>query len=151
MILEICEMHLSHNIEIVHMYLQFFVTKECSGSICIKFGLLECLCEQEDHLCDLCCKDETNGVCKPTKDIPSMKGKNLKQVPGAPCNSYNGYCDVFLKCRNVDRRISPSDGTTSTPDGTRYPSDGTISPSNQANDMYTTMLTLFALVAITVN
>ena len=31
-----------------------------------------------------------------------MKDKNLKQFPGAPCNNYNGYCDVFLKCRAVD-------------------------------------------------
>lgn len=30
------------------------------------------------------------------------KGKNLKQFPGAPCNDFNGYCDVFLKCRAVD-------------------------------------------------
>lgn len=26
----------------------------------------------------------------------------LKQSPGAPCDNYNGYCDVFLKCRKVD-------------------------------------------------
>lgn len=25
-----------------------------------------------------------------------------KQFPGAPCDNYNGYCDVFLKCRAVD-------------------------------------------------
>ena len=84
-----------------------------------------------------------------------MKGKNLKQVPGAPCNSYNGYCDVFLKCHNVnvdvDIKISPSDGTTSPRDRTISPSDGTISPSNQANDMRSTMLILVALVAIIVN
>jgi disintegrin and metalloproteinase domain-containing protein 10 len=22
--------------------------------------------------------------------------------PGTPCNDYNGYCDVFQKCREVD-------------------------------------------------
>ena len=31
-----------------------------------------------------------------------MKDKNLKQFPGAPCDDFNGYCDVFLKCRAVD-------------------------------------------------
>ena len=30
------------------------------------------------------------------------KIKELKQFPGAPCNDFNGYCDVFLKCRAVD-------------------------------------------------
>lgn len=28
--------------------------------------------------------------------------KVLYQMPGAPCNDYQGYCDVFYKCRNVD-------------------------------------------------
>eukprot|EP00057_Strongylocentrotus_purpuratus_P006255 XP_011660729.1 PREDICTED: disintegrin and metalloproteinase domain-containing protein 10 [Strongylocentrotus purpuratus] len=28
--------------------------------------------------------------------------KVLYQMPGAPCNEYQGYCDVFYKCRNVD-------------------------------------------------
>ena len=28
--------------------------------------------------------------------------KTLFQVPGAPCNELQGYCDVFYKCRNVD-------------------------------------------------
>ncbi len=22
--------------------------------------------------------------------------------PGAPCDNYRGYCDIFLKCRSVD-------------------------------------------------
>ena len=26
----------------------------------------------------------------------------LWQQPGAPCNEYKGYCDVFYKCRDVD-------------------------------------------------
>lgn len=29
-------------------------------------------------------------------DIPDMYSK-----PGTPCNDYNGYCDVFQKCREV--------------------------------------------------
>ena len=64
--------------------------------------MLECQCKQEDHLCDVCCKDGADGECKPTADIPNMKDKGLKQFPGAPCDDFNGYCDVFLKCRAVD-------------------------------------------------
>lgn len=30
-------------------------------------------------------------------DVPNMFAK-----PGTPCNDYNGYCDVFKKCREVD-------------------------------------------------
>lgn len=29
-------------------------------------------------------------------DVPNMYAK-----PGTPCNDYNGYCDVFRKCREV--------------------------------------------------
>ena len=31
-----------------------------------------------------------------------MKNREIRQFPGAPCNDFNGYCDVFLKCRAVD-------------------------------------------------
>ena len=67
--------------------------------------MLECQCKQENNLCDLCCQDGKNGECKPTKDFndkEELKKKDLKQFPGAPCNDFNGYCDVFLKCRAVD-------------------------------------------------
>ena len=26
----------------------------------------------------------------------------LYQIPGAPCDNYEGYCDVFFMCRAVD-------------------------------------------------
>ncbi|CAH3142564.1 unnamed protein product, partial [Porites evermanni] len=78
------------------------IGKECSGSICVRFGLLECQCQQEDHFCDLCCKNGEVGECKPLTDrgIDNVT-ITLRQVPGAPCNNFNGYCDVFLKCRAV--------------------------------------------------
>lgn len=50
----------------------------------------------------MCCKNGEQGECKPTADIDSMKNLKLKQFPGAPCDNFNGYCDVFLKCRAVD-------------------------------------------------
>ena len=71
---------------------------------------MECQCDQEDNFCDLCCKDGADGKCQPIKsfEFPGLTEekkaqlKQLKQFPGAPCNAYNGYCDVFLKCRAVD-------------------------------------------------
>ncbi|KAL9985306.1 hypothetical protein ACROYT_G007694 [Oculina patagonica] len=85
---------------------QVCLSGECSGSICLKPGLLECQCKQEDHLCDVCCKDGENGECKPAENINSMKNVYTdnflpRLFPGAPCDDYNGYCDMFLKCRPV--------------------------------------------------
>ena len=79
-----------------------FVSQECSGSICLRFQLLECQCQQEENLCDLCCKNGEDGECKPIKEMGVTNITNAhQQVPGAPCNNFNGYCDVFLKCRAV--------------------------------------------------
>ncbi|KZC05932.1 Disintegrin and metalloproteinase domain-containing protein 10, partial [Dufourea novaeangliae] len=55
--------------------------------------------------CELCCRlPGENQPCSssfdwnaPPYDIPDMFSK-----PGTPCNDYNGYCDVFQKCREVD-------------------------------------------------
>lgn len=55
--------------------------------------------------CELCCKEpEENKPCQSSfqwntvpYDVPDMYAK-----PGTPCNDYNGYCDVFQKCREVD-------------------------------------------------
>ena len=33
--------------------------------------------------------------------LPSQL-KNLKLVPGSPCDDLKGYCDVFAVCRRVD-------------------------------------------------
>ena len=79
------------------------VSQECSGSICLRFQLLECQCKQEENLCDLCCKNGEDGECKPIRDMGVSNITNaLQQFPGAPCDNFNGYCDVFLKCRAVD-------------------------------------------------
>lgn len=83
---------------------------ECTGSICLAYGMESCQCSQgpEDaptKACELCCKDP--GLDKPCLssfelndvpfDIPDMFSK-----PGTPCNNYQGYCDVFQMCREVD-------------------------------------------------
>ncbi|XP_030369201.1 uncharacterized protein LOC115620206 [Scaptodrosophila lebanonensis] len=83
---------------------------DCTGSICLAYGLESCQCipgPQDDRIksCELCCKQpgESN-PCRssfewnePPFDVPDMYSK-----PGTPCNDYNGYCDVFQKCREVD-------------------------------------------------
>ncbi|XP_031575122.1 disintegrin and metalloproteinase domain-containing protein 10-like [Actinia tenebrosa] len=75
----------------------------CSASVCKAKGYLECQCSQEEKMCDLCCdisKDPTKPDCKPTSDIDGFEA--MKQLPSAACDNFNGYCDVFLKCRKVD-------------------------------------------------
>ena len=65
--------------------------------------MLECQCKQEENLCDLCCKKGEDGECKPIRNMGVSNITNaIQQFPGAPCDNFNGYCDVFLKCRAVD-------------------------------------------------
>nr|XP_045622602.1 uncharacterized protein LOC123773138 [Procambarus clarkii] len=83
---------------------------ECSGSICLAYGLESCQCDRSagdpvTKSCELCCKlPGENQICLssfewnvPPYDIPDMYAK-----AGTPCNNYKGYCDVFNKCREVD-------------------------------------------------
>ncbi|XP_032688531.1 disintegrin and metalloproteinase domain-containing protein 10, partial [Odontomachus brunneus] len=83
---------------------------ECTGSICLAYGLESCQCipssnDPPTKACELCCRQPgENQPClssfdwnSPPYDIPDMFSK-----PGTPCNDYNGYCDVFQKCREVD-------------------------------------------------
>ncbi|KAM8705332.1 hypothetical protein ACLKA7_009750 [Drosophila subpalustris] len=83
---------------------------DCTGSICLAYGLESCQCipgPQDDRIksCELCCKlPGENNPCRSSFewneapfDVPDMYSK-----PGTPCNDYNGYCDVFQKCREVD-------------------------------------------------
>ena len=34
------------------------------------------------------------------KQVNGLQGLSLR--PGSPCDNFQGYCDVFLKCRKVD-------------------------------------------------
>ncbi|XP_065354213.1 uncharacterized protein Kul [Calliphora vicina] len=83
---------------------------ECTGSICLAYGLESCQCipgPKDDKIksCELCCKlPGEDNPCRSSFewndapfDVPDMYAK-----PGTPCNDYNGYCDVFQKCREVD-------------------------------------------------
>nr|CAG4646879.1 EOG090X02I4 [Megafenestra aurita] len=83
---------------------------ECSGSICSKFGMKECfltsnVIDDKRKLCELACQiGNDNTTCKGTSELVSItklpSGISLR--PGSPCDNYQGYCDVFLKCRAVD-------------------------------------------------
>ncbi|CAB4055708.1 ADAM10 [Lepeophtheirus salmonis] len=83
---------------------------ECTGSICLAYGMESCQCKQgpddpDTKACELCCKEPGEGnpclssfeLNNPPFDVPDMFSK-----PGTPCNEYKGYCDVFQKCREVD-------------------------------------------------
>lgn len=80
---------------------------ECTGSICLAYGLESCQCaprkDDPRSACELCCR-RPGGQCLSSfhwntapYDVPDMYAK-----PGTPCNDYNGYCDVFQRCREVD-------------------------------------------------
>lgn len=80
---------------------------ECTGSICLAYGLESCQCsprgDDARSACELCCR-RAGGPCVSSFqwnaapfDVPDMYAK-----PGTPCNDYNGYCDVFQRCREVD-------------------------------------------------
>lgn len=85
---------------------------ECTGSMCIAFDLEACQCPpfrdgdfRDPTLCRLCCKEPGEGKpCRSSfqwnEEPYSVPDLSLK--PGAACYDYRGYCDVFLKCREVD-------------------------------------------------
>ncbi|OXA56052.1 Disintegrin and metalloproteinase domain-containing protein 10 [Folsomia candida] len=81
---------------------------ECRGSICLKYDLEECFLSSSDKnadkrkLCELACLDKM-GRCRSTSEL-NLDGlpDGLSLRPGAPCDNFQGYCDVFLKCRAVD-------------------------------------------------
>ncbi|XP_013419426.1 disintegrin and metalloproteinase domain-containing protein 10 isoform X2 [Lingula anatina] len=99
----------------------------CSADICPAWGLVGCQCSptvdgdyKDVKLCQLCCKQNVTGAeCKSTFEITTMPNTTL--TSGKPCYNYNGYCDVFLKCRQVDpsgplsmlRNLFSSDGLES--------------------------------------
>ncbi|ODN05356.1 Disintegrin and metalloproteinase domain-containing protein 10 [Orchesella cincta] len=83
---------------------------ECTGSICLAYGLESCQCtpepwESTSKYCELCCKLPGEGQpClssyqwnEPPFDVP-----NLYSKPGSPCKNYTGYCDAYHVCREVD-------------------------------------------------
>ncbi|XP_053388042.1 disintegrin and metalloproteinase domain-containing protein 10-like [Mercenaria mercenaria] len=77
---------------------------ECSGSICLAHGREPCYCSpdtagdwKDKKLCQVCCKD--GDTCKSSFDLSDIP--DAEALAGQPCNSYQGYCDVFKICRQV--------------------------------------------------
>jgi len=90
---------------------------DCKGSICLKYGLEQCFLSSDDKvhhstrdLCELACQiPGRNNTCRSTGDWVESGERadrglteRLSLRPGAPCDNFQGYCDVFLKCRQVD-------------------------------------------------
>ena len=59
------------------------------------------------QLCELACRKPNNDTCMSTRDLVEQNlirdlEEGLSLRPGSPCDNFQGYCDVFLKCRKVD-------------------------------------------------
>ena len=81
----------------------------CVGSICQKYDLEECFLTSRsgakpDEMCEVACQRGSDVYsCRRTSEINDMKNiSGLKLRPGSPCNDFQGYCDVFQRCRAVD-------------------------------------------------
>ena len=81
----------------------------CVGSICQKYDLEECFLTSKsgakpDEMCEVACQKGNDAYsCRRTSEIHEMKNiSGLKLRPGSPCNDFQGYCDVFQRCRAVD-------------------------------------------------
>ncbi|XP_061414243.1 disintegrin and metalloproteinase domain-containing protein 10-like [Lethenteron reissneri] len=80
----------------------------CEGSICERYGLEECACANADdqELCHVCCMERGNAdSCSSTGSDSWQRyfsGHVVTLQPGAACNDFRGYCDVFSRCRLVD-------------------------------------------------
>ena len=91
---------------------QLCIKGECSGSICLEWNLNECfLTSTKDNidkrkLCELACQNGTDvSTCRSTSEFAHLVGLppgGISLRPGSPCDNFQGYCDVFLKCRAVD-------------------------------------------------
>ncbi|XP_031334981.1 disintegrin and metalloproteinase domain-containing protein 10 isoform X3 [Photinus pyralis] len=90
---------------------QLCVKGDCTGSICLEWNLTACSLTSQDHpnmdkrkLCELACQNGTD-ICRSTSEFAHLVGLppgGISLRPGSPCDNFQGYCDVFLKCRAVD-------------------------------------------------
>ncbi|XP_072939687.1 disintegrin and metalloproteinase domain-containing protein 10 [Epargyreus clarus] len=99
---------------------QLCIKGECSGSICLAWNMTECFLSSAPTamgdgvtavvdrraLCQLACQTgPTPDTCQSTADFAQRVGLppgGISLRPGSPCDNFQGYCDVFLKCRAVD-------------------------------------------------
>ncbi|KAH8022794.1 hypothetical protein HPB51_005159 [Rhipicephalus microplus] len=88
---------------------QVCLSGECQGSVCEKYGLLECFRKAEglsiSEQCLLTCEAPGSKECEVACAFPIMASHcGAKLQPGSPCNDMRGYCDIFHKCRHVEPR-----------------------------------------------
>ncbi|XP_066581477.1 disintegrin and metalloproteinase domain-containing protein 10 isoform X1 [Prorops nasuta] len=92
---------------------QLCINGECTGSICLEWNLTECFLTSsiipnidKRKLCELACQNGTDtSSCRSTSEFAHVVGLpdgGISLRPGSPCDNFQGYCDVFLKCRAVD-------------------------------------------------
>ncbi|XP_015434819.1 PREDICTED: disintegrin and metalloproteinase domain-containing protein 10 [Dufourea novaeangliae] len=92
---------------------QLCINGECTGSICLEWNLTECFLTSnvipsidKRQLCELACQNGTDpSSCRSTSEFAHVVGLpkgGISLRPGSPCDNFQGYCDVFLKCRAVD-------------------------------------------------
>ncbi|XP_063229984.1 disintegrin and metalloproteinase domain-containing protein 10 [Bacillus rossius redtenbacheri] len=92
---------------------QLCINGECTGSICLAWNLSECFLTSsiipnidKRKLCELACQNGTDPAsCRSTSDFAHLVGLppgGISLRPGSPCDNFQGYCDVFFKCRAVD-------------------------------------------------
>lgn len=92
---------------------QLCIKGECSGSICLLWNMSECFLTSQiipnidkRKLCELACQNGNDtGTCRSTSEFGLQVGlpeEGISLRPGSPCDNFQGYCDVFLKCRAVD-------------------------------------------------
>ncbi|XP_077084696.1 disintegrin and metalloproteinase domain-containing protein 10 isoform X2 [Siphateles boraxobius] len=90
---------------------QVCINGGCSGSICQRHRLEVCTCvteegKNETELCHVCCMEKSQpNTCSSTSSERWAKFFNKTVItlqPGSPCNDFRGYCDVFMRCRQVD-------------------------------------------------
>lgn len=57
-------------------------------------------------LCELACQNGTDqSTCRSTSEfahLVNLTEGGISLRPGSPCDNFQGYCDVFLKCRAID-------------------------------------------------
>ncbi|CAH8847986.1 unnamed protein product [Trichobilharzia szidati] len=98
---------------------------QCIGSICERIpGWHECSLTRDkkvtpELMCFVACKQNISGApCISTFQLETdstlrtkypqlvaellRNGRGTKLPPGAPCDNYRGYCDVFMRCVSVD-------------------------------------------------
>ncbi|KAL0882214.1 hypothetical protein ABMA27_000756 [Loxostege sticticalis] len=100
---------------------QLCINGECSGSICLAWNMKECFLSSTPTragdgvtqsvvdrraLCQLACQTGPGpDSCRSTAEFAHRVGLptgGISLRPGSPCDNFQGYCDVFLKCRAVD-------------------------------------------------